>query len=501
MGQRAFLACGAAATALACAAGPALAALTAEDVWNNWRAAAAAMGEVITTGAQTRTGDALVLEDVRVTLPDPMVQITGTLDTITLRERGDGSVEIVFPDSYPFTIAAGPEAPDDFEIGLLFSFQGIETIASGDPDAVRYNFTADSYGAEITSFRSPDPAVTLSGSVTLGDVAGEYLVSGTSAQSFDMTMSAARIDADVRALSPEVDGRLAFVAAFEGFDFAAAGAGLPGYDTLDTLTALPDDFAFDIAYGVASGSVELDFSERANTLALAATSADNRLAVTFDRQGLSYSASSGPTAVTMSGSDVPLPEISVATEAAALALDLPLEQSPEPQDFGAELRLEGLSVDENVWGIFDPAGVLPRDPASFVVALAGKANWLIDVFDPMSAGNSMPGEVHALDLTEFLVSALGASVTGSGAFTFDNSDLATFDGMPRPTGSATFEITGANALIDRLVQLGFLPDDQASGARMMLGLFARPGGGEDVLTSTVEVRDDGSVWANGQRLQ
>ena len=46
-----------------------------------------------------------------------------------------------------------------------------------------------------------------------------------------------------------------------------------------------------------------------------------------------------------------------------------------------------------------------------------------------------------------------------------------------------------------------VPYMKAMGMRMMLGLFARPAGGEDTMTSTIEVTGDGSVFANGQQLK
>jgi hypothetical protein len=49
--------------------------------------------------------------------------------------------------------------------------------------------------------------------------------------------------------------------------------------------------------------------------------------------------------------------------------------------------------------------------------------------------------------------------------------------------------------------MGLVPEDQAMAARMMLGLFARPGDGPDTLTSKIEVKGDGAILANGQRLQ
>ncbi len=57
-----------------------------------------------------------------------------------------------------------------------------------------------------------------------------------------------------------------------------------------------------------------------------------------------------------------------------------------------------------------------------------------------------------------------------------------------------------NQLIDNLIAMGVLPDDQAMGFRMMLGMFTRPGAGGDQVTSLIEFRD-GGIFANGQPLQ
>ena len=73
--------------------------------------------------------------------------------------------------------------------------------------------------------------------------------------------------------------------------------------------------------------------------------------------------------------------------------------------------------------------------------------------------------------------------------------------MPKPTGSLDLTLVGGNGLIDKLVAMGLLPEEQAMGARMMMGLFAVPGDGEDSLKSKLEINEDGHVLANGQRLK
>ena len=93
-----------------------------------------------------------------------------------------------------------------------------------------------------------------------------------------------------------------------------------------------------------------------------------------------------------------------------------------------------------------------------------------------------------------------ARLSGAGSFTFDNTDMVTFNGVPRPEGALDLRLEGANALLDKLVAMGLLPQEQAMGARMMMGLFGVPEG-DDTLTSKIEVNAEGHLLANGQRLQ
>ena len=59
------------------------------------------------------------------------------------------------------------------------------------------------------------------------------------------------------------------------------------------------------------------------------------------------------------------------------------------------------------------------------------------------------------------VSTVIAELTAQGNFTFDNSDLTTFAGIPAPTGKIDVKATGVNALLDTLVAMGLVPQDQA----------------------------------------
>ena len=68
-------------------------------------------------------------------------------------------------------------------------------------------------------------------------------------------------------------------------------------------------------------------------------------------------------------------------------------------------------------------------------------------------------------------------------------------------GGLDLQLVGGNGLLDKLVGMGLIPSEQATGARLMMGLFAVPGDAPDTLNSRIEVNPEGHVLANGQRLR
>ena len=221
--------------------------------------------------------------------------------------------------------------------------------------------------------------------------------------------------------------------------------------------------------------------------------------------GLDYSGVGQSVTYSLSGGELPFP-VAVAADETRFAMTLPLVAGPAEQDFALGLTLGGMTISDGVWNLFDPGTILPRDPATLAIDLAGKAKMFVDLLNPEAMeraenAGEVPGELNALTLKGLTLRAAGAELTGTGDFTFDNTDLTTFDGVPRPIGSFNLNLTGANALIDKLIQMGLVSEDDAMGARMMMSMFAVPGNGDDALTSTIEINEQGHILANGMRIQ
>ncbi|MCE8457742.1 DUF2125 domain-containing protein, partial [Rhodovulum sulfidophilum] len=227
-----------------------------------------------------------------------------------------------------------------------------------------------------------------------------------------------------------------------------------------------------------------------------------RIAFDLGGTGVSYDASGNETRMALYDPQLPVPEIEAKMAESGIHFEMPLIKADEPSDFGLGIRLKDLTVNDEVWATFDPTEQLPRDPATLLVDLAGKTRLLTDFTDAdVTESDGIPAELDALNVKDMQLKLAGADLTGSGAFTFDNSDKVTFDGMPLPEGSLSLRLEGANALLDKLVAMGLVPEDQVMGLRMMMGMFARPGDGPDTMVSEITVSDGGQVRANGQRLR
>jgi hypothetical protein len=248
----------------------------------------------------------------------------------------------------------------------------------------------------------------------------------------------------------------------------------------------------------------IDFQDRSGAFAASGTAETGLLDVAVSNEAISYALGTTELDFTMSGADIPLPEISASIGEIGFSVLVPASASEEPKDYALNITLSDLSVSDMIWGMIDPAAQLPRTPATLIIDAVGTASLLFDLFNPesmMALEADLPVELETLNINQIVLDIAGAALTGNGAFTFDNTDLTTFDGMPAPTGSIDLKLVGANALIDKLVGMGLLPEEQAMMGRMMMGMFARPEG-EDTLTSKIEINGaEGSISANGQRLQ
>ena len=482
--------------------------VTADDVLTNMMAPARAFGFEV-TAEPVREGDSLRVESMVMTYALPMDAGVVRLSSngFTLTEQGDGSVALAYPDGMTAEITF--TMPDEGEVmSASLTYEGFDTptIATGEPGEVRYEGAFEEARLALTEFTVPDEGVldvyvegTLTGTsryvITEGDIVKVAMSTTSDSMTFDTKFS-----------DPE-------------------GAVSSGTQKMTGGTS-------EVEMAIPAGQVDLlnlDDALRAGLMLVAKTGGmqvDGTTVTTVEDMEMRQT-----TAYTMESNDIALGEdglsmSGVYTDFAFEFLmppDLPFPiagqigrsegriVAPVTETDGAvpvELRmtLEEVSLDEAIWALFDPQEQLPRDPMTVVLDLSGEAALSRDPLDIMRMMQVSPaeetlGRIENVELNELVVRAVGAEVTSSGAFEIDNEDFETFPGVPAPSGSVDLRVSGANGLIDTLVAMGLVPEEQAMGTRMMLGMFGTPGEGEDVITSTIEVTEDGQVLANGQRLR
>ncbi|MDE4132324.1 DUF2125 domain-containing protein [Phaeobacter sp. QD34_3] len=488
----------------------ALADLSAQDVWSDWKSYMSGVGYEM-TATENQSGNMLTVSDLSMIVPIPDeddVTAAITMDEITFTENGDGTVSILLPKDFPMTVLAS-EGNDKVTVGLLFTHDGSPIMVSGDPSNMAYDYATSQMTMtldklEATGEDIPQDAIRLT--ATLSDVVTKTTMSLAGNRTYDQSWTASALSYDLGFKDPGSEDHLSAAGAMQQITTHSVSTLPSDLGTSGDFSALlAAGFSAVADFSYTSGNSAISFKDGRDSFAFDSTSGGGAFDVTMDASKLSYGITHKDMAFNVAGSEIPFP-LALSMAEAGFNITIPVAKSEAEQDFALGVALRDFAVPEMLWGMIDPSGALPHDPASVVLSLTGKGKVLFDIFDPeamekVEDGDIAPGELNAVSINELLVSAAGAKLTGTGDFTFNNEDLASFDGLPAPSGEANLSLSGANSLVDKLVGMGLLSDEDAMGARMMMGMLAVPGEGEDTLNSKIEITEDGKILANGQRLK
>ncbi len=474
------------------------AAVTADEVWQAWIDSVTTSGATVTSAATDRSGDTLVVTGVVVASDVPESSTSIAISEIWLRELGDGSVEITMSESLPITAITKPETGELVDMKMTLSHSGMTTVVSGEPGDMSYAMAAPQLGISLDSLTVDGAAVELGVTATLMGMISNYRMTTDGGMKVTSSLTSESLDFAVNAVEPEGGGKVSMSGSMTGLSGTSDMTVPDGIDMNDMPAALNGGFAVAAEFTYEAGSYNLDFQDGAETTQSSGSGAGGSLNITMSKAGLDYGVTGGAGEMSVTSSALPFP-VNVSLSEVAMRLAMPLSKSDTAQPFALLLKLVDFTISDEVWGMVDPAGQLPRDPATVIVDLVGSVKLTADITDPAMTDSAVPpGEIHALNIVDLKVTAAGAELTGAGAFTFDNSDMSM--GYPKPLGALDLALKGGNKLLDALVAMGLVPEDQAMGARMMTGIFAVPAG-DDYLTSTIEFKADGGLYANGQRLQ
>lgn len=491
---------GVSATALLLSTTASFADVSSQDVWSAWKGVLTGVGYTV-EGHESQTGGTLTVSDLVMSFdmePEDGI-VTMSVGEMTFEEQGDGTVRIGMPASFPIKVTE--DGNDSDMVVLTLSMDGSDIVASGDPDNVTYTYSIDSATAALTDLIvEGEKADFVEFDMVMSTLAGESNVSDQGMFGFSQNMSVSSVMMKAKVDEPEGD-RFEMSADILGMKAQGSGTMPKDMDPEDPGAMLRAGFDVNGSLSADRSTVVVEGTDANGPFKFDFGSGGSNLAVKMGEGVFDYDGGVMDLAVSMVGGDIPLP-IVLNIDEFSYGILMPLLKSTSEQDFDFNFTLAGLTISDMLWGMFDPGGQLPHDPATVKLNLNGKTTLFEDIVsEDIDDADEFPGELNSVSLNELLVDMLGARVSGDGGFVFDNTDKETFDGMPRPEGSVAVNVKGANALMDTLVAMGLLPEEQVMTARMMMAMFSVPGESEDEMNSVLEINAEGHVLANGQRLQ
>ncbi|MCB6179114.1 DUF2125 domain-containing protein [Rhodobacter sp. Har01] len=481
--------------------GTAHAALTADQVWQSWKDAAALAGLQVTAATEANSGGVLTLNGVTIAPAGAPMGLT--ISDMTLTEEGDGSVTIRPGASIA---AGGGEAG-----GMTITHEGLEmTAREGEAGGMIYDYSADKLSAAIASATdgfsmtdTPAQKVTNDVVVNFENLAGTYSDTPGANRTFGLDLTASTLAYDVKTEDPNMQMKTASTSETADVSLGVTFA-LPATMSLAALAgpgdfgkALQDGLSVSLStkQGVSTGTVNQEDQIFPYQATIAAQGGEGTFKL--DKTAFSVASQGAGLNVDLTTPAMPAP-VKVTTGPIVMNLLSPVQAIDAAADYGMVMKIAQLTLNDEVWGMFDPGAALKREPFDLAIDVSGKTriDW-IGMMEASDMGMQPPVPApETLNITEIALKVAGAAANATGAFTFDNSM-----GMPMPLGSADVSVTGANALIDGLIATGLVTSDDAMGVRMMMGAFMTPGTEPDSLTSKIEAKEGFQIFVNGQQVQ
>ena len=522
------------ALALAAMTAPAFADVTPEQVWQSWVDYYQSVGYTVTEGGRDTAGSTLTVKDILIAGGADTGKVSFQVPQATLSDNGDGKVTTVFADRMTIDISGTDPDGATYRIPATLDVPGNSMVTSGAPEDMTHEFTYPTIDIGLTTLTTDGKETAIPTKVSVLNSTGSFhIAAGTPARyDYDMTSEKLTFDGDI---TGEDDGKVKFAGSLEAIETKGSMAAPGKFTDIETqmAAALKDGLAMDGTLKAGAMAATFDFAgkDEAGQLSTGAGTYDGKgfdASFKLSRDGLGYQAASDAISFQMSSPQIPMP-IRYGLENASFDLQLPVTQGAEPQPFKLAYGLAGLTIGDEIWAMFDPEAKLPRDPATLDLDLTGLMKVTKDLFDPSvmappkapdatdeattegmdpaapgddaqaqaEAAEPEPFEPVELSINQFALNALGAKINASGALKAPESgDIST------PLGEIHAEYEGLNNLLDTLGAMGLIPEDQMMGVRMMLAMFAKPADGNpDKLTTDLEFRDGGQIFANGQQIK
>ena len=480
--------------------------INAVEVWEDFLRRLEPSGSTVSV-VQNHLEDRMELNDFVVGYQDSTIGVNFefNIGQAVLIENSDGSVSITLPQKFPMTM----KFRDKFvtSISAIIDIQNMQAYAAGHSNQINYDYSADQIGLALQSLILEDARI---GSDEVQFSMLAKMVSGsttTVTSNLRKTTGRSTIeDLEISAmLAPkDADFTASLVSRIKQMTSTSSDQ-IPEHMSVQELDkALQAGLSSSSVINYKSGEIKMvlhtpdgDFSGSTNS-----AGASSRTSISQD--GVSVQMDVNGTNFDIYASSLPLP-FNGSLGSFVYGLNMPLMPKSEEQAFGVLLELNDLTLAEDLWAVFDPAKILPRDPISLRIDIGGMVKLLLNFFDSKQFEASTealdkPINLSTVTLNSIEANALGANLSVQGNFEYSNdSRLGEFNEYLMLMGLVTANLSGANTLIESLSRIGIIDGQHVLMARSFMGMFAIPMGNDNFETE-VRIDADGGVFVNQQRL-
>lgn len=496
--------------------GPALADVTPQDVWTQFRDYLETFGYTVTTTPDSIGAD-LSMDSLTMTMalpPEPGSDLPGTvtvtLGGMSLRGLGDGTVSVEMPASVPVEVFMDGPEDKDLTVKSTLDSTGFSMIASGSPDDIAYTFTAARMAWEVSEFEGqPGKVVTPEAlSLVMEGMRGTTQLSRDGALTRvqqEMTLASMSYDIDISNPEPGKSERVTLAGTFSGLTSTADGTLPQVDDPSDLPAAIADGYAIDAGIRYAAGNGSFDFRDEKSQMQGASKSRGGSFDVTLSADGLAYDAAATGVELSLEGSQFPFPVTSTLA-GVGFGLRVPVVASEDDQPFGASFKITELVLPEPLWSMVDPTNAFPHDPITAEIDLDGSGRFLLSFLSDsdmaeLQRGEREIGTLSGMAIRSLLLKGAGATVAATADMTFRDFPLPPRkDVKPDMFGTADVRMTGVTGLLNKLAQMGLIPAAQAMMAAGMIQQIGKPEGGADDFSAKIEMTPNGNMLVNGMPM-
>ena len=295
---------------------------------------------------QSFAPDTLTITGVTLTINSDSGKGAAHLDKIALQDKGDGTVAIILPDSYPVELTLPPakdstDAPKDVTLSVLMP--GAKLTASGVPLSLSYETDMPRLDLALESSDSATGAKSaVSVLANLTGVTGHYLIEGAEAgQNMTQDFAAKSVSITAKIIGGAKDQAAEVSMTLADILGKSALTGVPTNGVTDIDVALAAGLALDFSLTYGQGTMSVSGTDGGKPMKFAGTNGSGGLSLTFDASKLHLDAKNTALALNVAGTD--LTDQSDFTLAGALAdfssvFDIAGASWNDTKDFSAALK-------------------------------------------------------------------------------------------------------------------------------------------------------------------